>query len=262
MNIQFSVIIPIYNEAENILSLVEELDWVMHCHKGSWELIFVDDGSTDQTNKVFEKLLKTKPHIRVLRMKRNFGQTNAFVAGVRASRGEWIITLDGDGQNDPRDIPLLIDTCLKGEIEYDIVSGSRQDRQDPWYKCIVSKCANVVRKNILEDNAEDTGCSLKIYRKKSLERIPLFNGMHRFLPALFQIEGFRFTQVPVHHRQRRRGKSKYNLFNRGFSLFFDLLFVYWMRKRRIRYEITQELSSSDVRNAPCTPQPTAIQANQ
>lgn len=236
MDIQFSVVIPIYNEAENIIPLVEELDWVMHCYKGSWELIFVNDGSTDRTEEILGALIQIKPHIRMLSLQKNYGQTTAFIAGVRASKGTWIITLDGDGQNDPRDIPLLIETCLHGDKEYDLVSGYRQDRQDPWYKCIVSTCANYVRRAILEDCARDTGCSLKIYRKTSLESIPVFNGMHRFLPALFQIGGFYFTQVPVNHRERRRGTSKYNLFNRGFSLFFDMLFVYWLKKRHVRYE--------------------------
>lgn len=236
--IKYSVVIPIYNEAENISSLVAELDWVMHCHKGSWELIFVDDGSTDQTQSIIQALMATNSSLRYVKLKKNYGQTSAFVAGVKESKGSWVISLDGDGQNDPRDIPLLIETCHKGS--YDLVSGMRMERKDPWTKKIIGKVANSIRSRILDDNTIDTGCSLKIYRKSCLEKIPSFNGMHRFLPALFKIEGFSFTQVPVHHRQRRRGKSKYHLFNRGFSLFFDLLGVLWMRKRRLKYEVQKE----------------------
>lgn len=232
--ILYSVVVPLYNEADNIIPLVKEIEWVMKAQADSWELILVDDGSTDGTREIIAKITKEKPYIRPLKFKKNYGQTSALAAGVRAAKGSWIITLDGDGQNDPRDIPLLIDTCKQ---EFDLVSGRRQRRQDSWYKKIISKLANSIRKKVLHDKTEDTGCSLKLYRRKSLLEIPLYHGMHRFLPALFQIHGFRTTEVPVHHRKRERGKSKYNLFNRGISLFFDMCVVAWMRKRRLRYEL-------------------------
>ncbi len=237
----YSVVIPIYNEADNIVPLVEELEWVMHIYNTQWEAIFVDDGSNDATQQILSDLVASKPHIRYLRLKKNYGQTSAFAAGVRAARGSWIISLDGDGQNDPRDIPLLIDTCHQLPMGYDLVCGKRRLRQDPWYKKIISKVANGVRKKVLADQIQDTGCSLKLYRRSCLQQIPLFHGMHRFLPALFQIDGFCTKEVAVHHRERRRGKSKYHLFNRGISLFFDMLAVAWMRKRRLRYEIEKEL---------------------
>ena len=235
----YSVVVTIYNEIDNILSLVEEIEWVMNAYEGTWELIFVDDGSTDGSLQLLEKLCRSKPTLRSLRLKKNYGQTSALVAGFKAARGTWVITLDGDGQNDPRDIPLLIEATSGS---YDLVSGRRQKRRDSWYKRLISKAANSMRQLVLTDKTHDTGCSLKIYRRECLEKIPHFHGMHRFLPALFQTEGFQTKEIPVHHRERRRGKSKYTLFNRGASLFFDMLAVRWMRKRRLRYEVDRELS--------------------
>jgi len=233
---QYSVIIPIYNEAENIASLVDELDWVMHCYEGRWELIFVDDHSNDKTEQVLARIVKKKPYVHVVRLKKNYGQTNAFACGIKHAKGRYIISLDGDGQNDPRDIPLLIETSHKGPTRYDLVSGSRQNRQDPWHKRLIGACANSIRRALLHDKTEDTGCSLKIYRKEALDKIALFDGMHRFLPALFQMHGFSTCEVPVHHRKRKRGKSKYSLFNR-FSSLTDLFAVRWMQKRCLSYEI-------------------------
>ena len=245
-DIIYSIVIPLYNEAENVLPLVEELGWVMSTYKNKWELIFVDDGSTDSTFPIITSLIETKDalaarQIRALRLCKNYGQTTAFAAGVRAARGAWIISLDGDGQNDPRDIPLLIETASSIPQGYDLVTGRRKSRQDVWYKRILSKTANAIRKKILADNSQDTGCSLKLYKKSALEKITLFHGMHRFLPALFTMEGFAIKEVAVHHRERLRGKSKYHLFNRGISLFFDMLAVAWMKKRRLSYKIDKEL---------------------
>lgn len=242
--IAYSIIIPIYNEADNIVPLIEELEWVMQAYANKWEIIFVDDGSTDASLRILQKLIPTKPHLRCLQLKQNYGQTSAFAAGVKAAKGTWVISLDGDGQNDPRDIPLLIETCLTNNL--DLVAGQRRNRQDPWYKRMIGKAANKVRRSVLEDNIQDTGCSLKIYRRSALEKIALFNGMHRFLPALFQIEGFKTKEVVVHHRSRMRGKSKYHLFNRGFALLFDLMAVLWMKKRRISYQIEREFASKDM----------------
>jgi dolichol-phosphate mannosyltransferase len=239
--LDYSVIIPIFNEEENIPYIVEELESVMERYNNLWELVLVDDGSTDNTQGVIQHLLQSKPFMRCIKLKKNSGQTSAFIAGVKNARGNWILSLDGDGQNDPQDIPRLIDACRNGVTEYDLVTGIRQKRQDLFYKRFIGKAANYIRGLILNDKVSDTGCSLKIYRKKSLEEIPVFNGMHRFLPALFQIEGFRYTQIPVNHRQRKCGKSKYHLFNRGISLFFDLLAVSWMQKRRLSYEVEKEL---------------------
>ncbi len=237
---QYSIVIPVYNEAENIKPLLEEIEWVMNAYPNEWEVIFVDDGSKDTSQHILQQLILLKPHVRCIAFKKNYGQTSALAAGIRAAKGSWVISLDGDGQNDPRDIPLLIDICTK-EQGVDLVSGIRQKRKDTWYKRLISKLANTFRQKVLKDKTQDTGCSLKIYRASCFTKIPLFRGMHRFLPALFQIEGFTTKEIVVHHRERKRGKSKYHLFNRGLSLLFDLFAVAWMRKRKLSYEIEREL---------------------
>ncbi len=233
--ILYSIVVPIYNEKDNIAPLVQEIEWVMHGF--SWELIFVDDGSTDTSKQVLTTLSRTKPHIRAIFLKSNYGQSNALAAGIRASLGTWVITLDGDGQNDPRDIPLLIAAAH----DCDMVSGIRKKRKDSLLKRLISRLANAVRSRLLKDKTTDTGCSLKLYRRSCFEKIPLYKGMHRFLPALFQIEGFTTKEIPVNHRPRERGSSKYTLFNRGISTLVDLFAVAWMKKRRLTYEIEREL---------------------
>ena len=231
----FSIVVPVYNEQDNIITLVEEIEWVMKPFNKKWELLIVNDGSTDKTEEVITSILHDKPFLRTLVFTKNSGQTSALDAGFKAATGYWTITLDGDGQNDPRDIPLLIETAHKGS--YDLVAGRRTRRQDPLYKRLISLFANSVRKRVLGDAISDTGCSLKLYRTEALKKIKLYRGMHRFLPTLFQIEGLKVQEISVHHRKRRRGKSKYHLLNRGISLFYDMLAVWWMRKRALNYEI-------------------------
>ena len=229
----YSVVIPLKNEAGNIGELIQELEPVMQNLGKPWELICIDDGSTDETEKILSELSKKKSYLRFLSFNRNYGQSSAFDAGFKASKGEFIITLDGDGQNDPKDIPNLIQ-LLPG---CDLVCGMRLNRKDTLIKRITSKTANFVRNWLINDGVQDTGCSLKIYRKKCLDQIKLFQGMHRFLPALFKIEGFKVDQIPVNHRERLRGKSNYNFFNRSFNTISDLLAVRWMKKRHLHYKI-------------------------
>lgn len=228
----YSLVIPLKNESDNITELMDELEAVMTGLQKPWELICVDDGSTDTTYLVLQTLLSKKPYLRVLSFDQNYGQSSAFAAGFKAARGEFVITLDGDGQNDPNDIPKLIakiPSC-------DLVCGIRQKRKDTFIKRITSKIANFARRKLCGNDVQDTGCSLKIYRKSCLEQIKLFQGMHRFLPALFQIEGFLIEEIPVNHRERMRGKSNYNFFNRSFNTVADLLAVYWMKKRHLHYK--------------------------
>ena len=237
--IAYSVIVPMKNEEENIADFVEELEPVMEGLNRSWELICIDDGSTDGTRSVLREFTLTKPYLRMIVFAKNCGQSSAFDAGFRAAKGEYVITIDGDRQNDPRDIPELI----KAVDGYDLVCGRRAKRTDPIFKRIISRCANMIRSRLCGDGMQDTGCSLKIYRATCLQQIKMFNGMHRFLPALFAIEGFRTTQVDVNHRERAKGKSKYNIFNRGFRTVTDMLVVMWMRKRSLHYTIDHELPS-------------------
>lgn len=237
---EYSVVIPIKNEEENLVPLIEEVEPVMQGLGGNWEMICIDDGSTDSSLACLKRLQKEKAYLRILSFSRNFGQSSGFAAGFGAAKGKWIITLDGDRQNDPADIPLLI----QKREEFDLVCGWRKERKDPWHKRWTSKLSNWVRKRVCQDGMHDTGCSLKVYRKSALEEIRMYKGMHRFLPALFKIEGFSVCEVPVHHRERTQGKTKYNFFNRLLGPIMDMFVVRWMRKRHLKHEVREEWPQS------------------
>lgn len=236
MTIKYSIIIPLKDEEGNIRELIEEIEPVMQNQDEPWELICIDDGSTDQTLPILNDLKKTKKYLRTLIFTKNFGQSSAFDAGFSAAKGELIITLDGDRQNNPKDIPKLIAISDK----YDLVCGIRQKRKDSFFKKIISTFANKIRSRVCHDGIADTGCSLKLYRRSCLMNIKLYHGMHRFLPALFQIEGYRVGQISVSHRERLKGKTKYSIFNRSFNTIADMFAVRWMRKRKLNYEIKRE----------------------
>ena len=237
MSIKYSVVIPLKNEEGNIKQLLNELYPVMQKVGHPFEVICIDDGSTDETLNILKELTPQKPNLRTLIFDKNYGQSSAFDAGFKNAQGEWIITLDGDLQNDPLDIPRLIN--ISGS--YDLICGRRQKRKDPWHKKITSFLANKIRKKLCKDTVQDTGCSLKLYRSISLSKIKMFQGMHRFLPALFSNEGFRVTEIDVNHRERVQGCTKYNLFNRSFNTIADMLAVRWMGKRHLNYKIDQEI---------------------
>lgn len=233
MTIAYSVVIPLKNEQDNIVDLINELEPVMNGLGAPWELICVDDGSTDKTREILKTLSKTKPYLRPVFFTKNFGQSSAFDAGFKAAKGKFVITMDGDRQNDPADIPKMVNAMP----QYDLICGHRVNRQDPWTKKITSTMANFIRSRACQDGVHDTGCSLKIYRTECLRQIKMFQGMHRFLPALFAIEGFRIMEMPVNHRERTKGTTKYNFFNRSFNTIADMWAVRWMRKRRLQYKI-------------------------
>jgi dolichol-phosphate mannosyltransferase len=235
-NITYSVVIPLKNEEENVRELIEELEPVMNVLNTPWELICIDDGSTDKTSTILTQLALQKKYLRVLTFAKNFGQSSAFDAGFKHARGQYVITLDGDRQNDPHDIPKLL-TLIEGS---DLVCGQRTKRKDPPGKRIISKLANAVRSTMCKDGIKDTGCSLKVYRSDCLKNIKLFDGMHRFLPALFQMHGYRVKEIPVNHRERKKGQSKYHFFNRSFNTVFDMFAVMWMRRRALKYHLKQE----------------------
>ena len=236
MELEYSVVIPLKNEEDNVVELIAELEPIMESLNRPWELICIDDGSTDKTLQKLEELKPLKPYLRILAFDRNYGQTSAFDAGFKYALGKFIITLDGDRQNDPLDIPKLIALSEN----YDLVAGWRASRKDPLSKKITSKIANFIRSRFCNDGIQDTGCSLKLYRKSCLEKIKLFNGMHRFLPALFKIEGFKIVEVPVNHRERMMGQTKYNFFNRSFNTVADMFAVRWMCSRRLNYKVERE----------------------
>ncbi|MBN9378416.1 MAG: glycosyltransferase [Chlamydiales bacterium 38-26] len=237
MTIEYSVIIPLKNEEENIVDLIQELEPVMQGLKKAWELICIEDGSTDKTLEILTQLLSQKPYLKLIVFKKNYGQSSAFDAGFKAAKGQYVITLDGDRQNDPKDIPRL----LKAIQNHDLACGIRMNRKDPLSKKLISLVANKVRRFICDDGVSDTGCSLKVYRSSALKKIKMYQGMHRFLPALFKIEGLRIIEIPVNHRERVKGHTKYNFFNRSFNTLADLAAVRWMGKRQLRYQINKEL---------------------
>ncbi len=234
----YSVVIPFKDEEDNIQELIVELEAVMQGLKKPWELIAVDDGSTDGSLVVLQDLIKKRPHMRILTFTSNFGQSAALSAGFKVARGEFIITLDGDRQNDPADIPKLTAAIR----DCDLVVGWRVNRRDPWKKRIISRLANGVRSRFCLDGVHDSSCSLKVYRKKALQAIKMYRGMHRFLPALFKMEGFRVKEIPVNHRERVKGTTKYHFFNRLIGPIIDMFVVRWMHHRSLRFKIREEIT--------------------
>lgn len=233
---RISIVVPLFNERENLVSLHAEIVPVLEALGEPFEILFVDDGSTDGSDAILRDLRASDRRARVLRFSRNAGQTAAMSAGFEAARGEIVVTIDADLQNDPRDIPVLL-----GEMDgYDAVVGWRGERRDSWLRRISSRVGNRIRNLVSGDDIIDTGCTLKAFRRDALARVKLFHGMHRFLPTLLRIEGCRVRQVKVGHRPRAAGESKYNLRNRAARSLADLLAVRWMKRRAIRYHVTEE----------------------
>jgi glycosyltransferase involved in cell wall biosynthesis len=228
-----SIVIPVFNEEDNLRLLTIELIEVLRSLNKPWEIIFIDDGSTDGSLDVLRELKGNFPDIRVIAFNKNCGQTAAFDAGFKAAKGKVIITMDADLQNDPHDIPKLLDKIG----EYDAVCGWRIKRNDPLVRRLSSRVANFVRNTLSDEDIADVGCSLKAFRSEYIKKLNLYNGMHRFLPTLIKMEGGKVIEVKVNHRPRKYGTSKYNIRNRMMRSFIDLLAVRWMKKRRLRYEI-------------------------
>lgn len=233
--VDVSIVAPVYNERDNLRPLVDELLAVLRPAGRSFEILLVDDGSSDGSTETIGTLAAEHPEVRGVHFKSNRGQTAAFDAGFKAARGAVVVTIDADLQNDPRDIPALL-TALSG---FDAAVGYRAERRDTTVRRWSSKLANAVRNKLSGDDIIDTGCSLKAFRAESLSSIKLWNGMHRFLPTLIKIEGGRVVQIPVHHRPRLAGTSKYGVWNRLFRSSADLLAVRWMKSRRLGYEVVR-----------------------
>ena len=219
-----SIIIPVYNESESIGFLLDEVINVMSFHEFNFELIVVNDGSKDNTHRVLKELTLKIKELSVISLRKNYGQTAAMSAGFDNSKGDIIITLDGDGQNDPRDIPKLLDLYNTND-NIKLVGGIRKKRQDSYIKIFSSKIANYIRSKILSDNCKDTGCSLKVFSKNIFLEFPYFDGMHRFLPALFKGYSYNTTFIEVNHRKRKYGISKYGTINRLFKGIKDIIRV-------------------------------------
>ncbi len=234
---EISLVIPVYNEEENLPVLAAEIRAALEPVGRPYEVILVDDGSTDATPEVMRRLAREDPRVRILRQRRNSGQSAALDAGFRHARGGTVVTLDADLQNDPADIPRLLDR-MEG---FDVVSGVRARRQDDWVRRVSSKIANRVRNRVTHESVTDVGCTLRAMRTEFVQRIPVFNGMHRFLPTLLRMEGARVTEVPVNHRPRLHGQPKYNIRNRAFRALVDLFGVRWMQKRWIDRRLAEEI---------------------
>jgi glycosyltransferase involved in cell wall biosynthesis len=234
----YSVAIPVFNEAESLEELVTRVDAALSPLKRPWELILVDDGSTDGSFARIVELKQKFPPLRGLKFSKNNGQTAAMAAGIKAAKGRIIITLDADLQNDPADIPLLLAMLDQG---YDTAVGWRKKRNDNFIRRLSSKIANWVRNFISSETIKDTGCSLKAFKAEAIKPIELFEGMHRFLPTLVKMNGGRVVEVEVSHFPRLKGLSKYNVWNRVFRSFLDLLAISWMKWRKLRYEINEQV---------------------
>ena len=225
--VELSIIIPVYNEVENVKLLLESILNVLINLEKDFEVIFIDDGSTDGTDKVLKELSKKSPQIKAIRFRRNFGQTAALAAGFDYAAGDIIVSLDGDLQNDPKDIPMMINKLEEG---YDVISGWRKNRKDDIeMRKIPSIIANRIISKFTGTYLHDYGCSLKVYRKEIAKDLSLYGELHRFIPALASIEGAKIKEVAVNHHSRKYGKSKYNIF-RTFKVILDLMTVVFLRK--------------------------------
>jgi len=235
--IEVSVVVPVFNEEENLPILVPKLVEVLGGLGLPYEMIFVDDGSSDGSRRILKEMASQFPFLRTIRFKENRGLSTALYAGMKEARGGKIVTLDSDLQNDPADIPRLLEYLGR----YDMATGWRQKREDPWLKRISSKIANSIRNRLSGEAIKDSACTLRVFKKECVQNIPVFNGMHRFLSTLVKMEGCRVIEVPVVHHPRKFGESKYNIRNRMVRSFIDLLAVRWMKNRRIHYEIEERI---------------------
>jgi dolichol-phosphate mannosyltransferase len=232
MVMKISVVVPIHNEASNISQLAKEICTALES-RHEYELIFVDDGSSDNSHLILEQLQQEFHRIRIIRHRNQCGQSTAIFSGVRYAANPVIVTLDGDGQNDPRDISPLLDAYAKllNESDRIMVTGFRRRRQDTLIRRISSKVANGVRSRLLKDQTPDTGCGLKVFSRELFLSLPYFDHMHRFLPALVKRTGGTILSIEVNHRHREKGKSHYGTVDRLVAGIIDLMGVYWLQVR-------------------------------
>jgi dolichol-phosphate mannosyltransferase len=232
-----SVVVPVHNEAENIAPLITEIQTALK--DKDYEIIYVNDGSTDDTQLRLDELRQTVAQLTVIQHQCSFGQSVAVITGVKSARGQWIATLDGDGQNDPADIPGLLKVVENPHCSPKLllIAGYRSKRQDTRIKKLSSKIANGVRASLLHDNTPDTGCGLKLFSRTAFLELPHFRNMHRFLPALFLRDGYEVVSVEVNHRPRLQGYSKYGVGNRLWVGIVDMFGVMWLQHRKCKPEL-------------------------
>ncbi len=237
-----SIVIPVYNEEDNLPLLWPELRDVLAPTGLRYEVIFVDDGSRDRSAEIIRSFRDEDPRVRLVRLKANAGETAATDAGFRTVRGRYVVSMDGDLQNDPRDIPGM----LRHLDQWDAVTGWRVNRAagDSVLRRVSSRIANGVRNALSRETIKDSGCTFRAFRRECLHDLVLYRGFHRFIPTLLKMRGFRVLEVPVNHRPRRFGESKYGIGNRAFRAFVDLLVVRWMKDRLLRYEVAEDLGGA------------------
>lgn len=238
MQPDLSVVFPVYNEEENVPILLGEIAAALRDTGWTYEIIAVDDGSKDRSLEVLRAAKEQHPALRILAFDRNSGQTAALDAAWRAARGKYVVSLDADLQNDPADIPPMMRKLE--ETGADMVIGVRVNRHDTWSRKVQSRIGNSVRNWITDDDITDTGCSLKLARRAAIEPVRLYTGMHRFLPTLVRHAGFKVVEMPVNHRARQYGVSKYGAMNRAFRGLADCLAVRWMGKRMLQYKVRED----------------------
>lgn len=234
-----SFAIPCYNEKDNLVPLLAAIEAEADRVGRGYEIIITDDHSTDGSWELLQELLGRHPHLRVQRLERNSGESAASFAAMQAARGDIVVTLDADLQNDPRDLPKFIGAI----VDADCVCGTRKasrKESDAWIKHMVSRLSNAIRGRVLNDPITDAGCTYRALRRECLQDVPFFKGVHRFLPILLGIQGYRIVEVPVTNQPRGSGQSHYGVFNR-FSAVIDMLAVRWMKKRMVRYRVVDRL---------------------
>lgn len=232
-----SLVIPVFNEEENLPLLFKEIKASLEPTGREWEAVFIDDGSRDRSLEVLRELAAEDPRARYAAFEENRGQSAAFEAGFAEARGQIIVTMDADLQNDPLDVPRMIEAYESQAV--DMVAGRRAKREDSLAKRVGSRVGNAVRNWFTKDGISDTGCSLKVMNAAMAKKLPMFTGMHRFLPALMLMQGAAITEMDVNHRPRAHGESNYTNWKRGVMGLYDCVAVRWMAKRRYEYRIKE-----------------------
>jgi glycosyltransferase involved in cell wall biosynthesis len=239
-----SICVPVYNEADNVPLLHEAIVAVCDdpAHKVDFELLMVDDGSKDASWQNIQALCAKDPRVRGLKFKFNCGETAASDAGLRAARGKYVMTMDADLQNDPKDIPAFLSELAKGQV--DCVCGTRvgtRSQGDNFIRVASSRIANWVRNSLSQENITDAGCTYRCFKRECVDKLKLYRGLHRFIPTLLKMEGYTVAEIPVSNNPRLHGESKYGVWNRLFKSFRDLLAIRWMKSRLLGYQVEKEI---------------------
>ncbi|MCK4849922.1 MAG: glycosyltransferase family 2 protein [Phycisphaerae bacterium] len=240
--VDVSVLAPAYNERESLPQLCRSLNETLSGMGRSYEIIIVDDGSTDDSLAILKGLKSEIPQLRILSLSKRSGQTAAMEAGFEAAKGKYVVTIDADLQNDPADIPAMIE--LLEADKADMVTGHRHKRQDSWLRRFSTRVANGVRNRLTHESVADSACALKAYKREIIPKLKLFDGLHRFLTTIAKMNGFRVLEIPVNHRPRTLGKAKYGMWNRAFRALRAAFAVRWMQRHTLIYEV-KELEDED-----------------